>query len=140
MTKLVPLEPWHIEVLRSNGDINPCTYDENYANYVCQGKGWTLVVDGVVKGCAGIMPQWKGVGEAWALMSRWCNEHPVTLCKSYKAKIDKMCAPYKRVQMCVDENFEAAVNFAKYLKFTSEGRMLYYGPDGKTYIRFARYN
>ncbi len=139
MIELVPVKPWHIEVLRANGDIDPKTYGPKYAKYICRGVGYTLIVDGKIRGCGGVMPLWPGVGDGWSLLSPWCREHPITLCKAFKGKIASLCKPYKRVQITVEEDFGQAVNFAKYLGFTYEGRMLYYSPDEKTHLRFARY-
>jgi hypothetical protein len=138
--KVVPLEPWHVEVLLAAPDTPTEQTNNMYADYVCSGEGYTFLVNDEVYACAGVIPLWFGLGEGWSLLSRRCTKLPLALCKAFKNKIKELCEPYRRVQITVEEDFEKAVNFAKFLGFTCEGRMLYYSPDGKTHLRFARYN
>ena len=139
MTEVIPLEPWHIESLRSTNEIDPIIYTASYAAYLMQGEGYTLLIDGMVYACAGMIPQWEGVAEGWSCMTDRARAKPLTLCKAFKGKMDIMCSKYRRVQLTVEEGFGEAELFAKYLGFTFEGRMPYYSPDGKTHLRYARY-
>lgn len=139
MIEVVPIEPWHIEVLKTYPDVAKEQCSDEYASFVCQGQGYTLFVDGEIYGCAGVIPLWFGLAEGWALLAERSKNKPLALCKAFKNKIQELCDPYRRVQITVEEDFEQAVFFAKFLGFTYEGRMLYYSPDGKTHLRFARY-
>lgn len=140
MIELQKLEAWHIEVMNANGDIDPLLYTPYYADYLAAGTGWALVVDGVIRGAAGVIPMWGKVADAWALITPWCREHPVTLLKAFREKFIETCADYRRVQITVEEGFDAAEKFAQFLGFTFEGRMEYYSPDEKTHLRYARIN
>lgn len=139
MNKLVPLEAWHIEILYSNGEIDPAIYSPGYASFLAKHSiGVTLLVDDEVKGCGGIMPLWTGVGDGWALVTDWLRDHPVLLTKAFKRFILDHTSEFKRVQITVEESFEKAQAFAEFLGFTPEGRMEYYSPTGDTHLRYAR--
>lgn len=138
MTSIEKLEPWHIEVLYADGEISPAVYHKDYAEKLCQGKGYSLFHNGRIILAAGVVPCWTGVGEAWSIMTERCREKPVLLVKAFKEKFDECCSDYNRVQVTVEEGFEQGVSFVKYLGFTFEGRMPYYSPDQKTHLRFAR--
>jgi len=140
VVELVPLEPWHVEVMHANGDIDPIIYNSDYDHYLAIGTGHVLIVDGVIRGAAGIIPLWGKVADAWAIITPWCREHPVTLLKAFKAKFIETCTGYDRVQITVEEGFDTAEKFAQFLGFTFEGKMEYYAPNGKTHLRYARIN
>lgn len=137
MVELVKLEPWHMEVLKSEGYLDQI-YVPGYSEYVCQGEAVAVFVDGKLVGAGGVIPQWEGVAEGWTVVTDWLYKHPVTLVKSFIGFFETASLKYRRIQITVEEGFEKAQRFAEYLGFTPEGRMLYYSPTGDTHIRYAR--
>lgn len=138
MLDIVPLEPWHIEVLHSEGRIDGTVYNSQYANYLCKaGPAVAVLLNGRIAGAGGILELWGSVAEGWSLITDFLREHPIALVKAFKAFFNT-CPKYKRLQITVEEDFETAQVFAEYLGFTPEGRMEYYSPTGKTHILYSR--
>jgi RimJ/RimL family protein N-acetyltransferase len=136
--KLVKLEPWHVEVLYSEGIIPPEIYSEGYAEYVCQSGHAVAAIWGErIVGIGGVMHLWGSVADGWSFITPWLRQHPIKLVKVFKAFFLD-CPQYRRVQITVEEDFEKAQSFAEFLGFTPEGRMEYYSPTGETHIRYAR--
>ena len=138
MVEIVKLERWHLEVLLSEGYIEPDVYSVCYANYNFEQPSITVLVDGVVCGCGGIFELWDGVAEGWSILTNRMKQKPKTLVTAFKKYFACIENDYYRIQITVDEEDHTAVKFAEYLGFTFEGRMLYYGPNKETHLRYAR--
>ena len=105
-------------------------YFDTVPNYVDLLKGYaendlscTAMVGGKIACCFGVMQYWPGMAEGWMLTT------------------DKVATilQLKRLQLTVDCHNSFAINWANALKFTPEGVMRNYGPNGNDYVMYARY-
>jgi hypothetical protein len=87
---------------------------------------------GRIVGCAGIVPLWPGVGQAWAVLSDAALSHPVILTRAVQrelAHIETKLA-LRRVQATVAEDHVEGRRWLAWLGFEVEGLMRNYGPGG----------
>ena len=97
--------------------------------------------DGSVLAAAGIMPLWKGVGEAWVLAPPSTNEHfGLYLHRAVTTYLDRIVKEYQlhRVQSAVLCDFITSHRWIKRLGFMKEGPLYCYGPDKRTFYRYAK--
>ena len=123
----------------SNGD-----WDKWVVGWKNGGPAFTLIVDGEVVGCAGVVLMDWGRGEAWALLSGLFYDHKK---ESYRAIRDGLNAIIKdkklvRVQSVVfdGDKYKASGRFLEHLGFHDESPegMQHYGPHGENVHMFAR--
>ncbi len=104
-----------------------------------KGYTWSMVESGRVLAMAGVMPLWKGVGEAWSLMTPEALQHGTALhLKAVKVLKSLFNQGWWRIQTTVRADFGEGLRWAERLGFKDEGLMEKYGPDSKDYIRYAR--
>lgn len=94
---------------------------------------------GQISGCAGIVFIWQGVGEVWSIFNNNMLARPLSIVRIMKTLIKKLrdSKLFHRVQMTIYENQPGLTKWAESLGFQFEGRMLKYGPDQKTHLRYA---
>lgn len=135
-----PLRPEHIlsvhlqpMQMTSAGLLTP-----EYAQLLCSSTqiGWTLVEDGVVLGCGGLVECWENRAQAWTLISEPLLERFRTAHRMVRAKLAE--APWRRIEMDVDTEHKAAIAWAEHLGFVAEGVRRKYTVDGRDMILFAR--
>jgi len=101
---------------------------------------WThsCVDDGVVLGCAGIIPLWPGRALAWSYISVHATGSKfVAVHRAVQNRLDNCYI--KRIEMTVDCDFEAGHRWAELLGFAMEApRMEAYRPDGGACALYAR--
>jgi RimJ/RimL family protein N-acetyltransferase len=105
------------------------------------GPAWSAVMrNGEVLGCAGIVPLWRGVGAGWLFGGEELRRYPVALHRAVARGIPRAMRGLglHRLQISVHEDFARSLAWAARLGFACEGAMPGYGPDGATYIRYAR--
>jgi len=97
--------------------------------------GWDRAI-----GCAGIVPLWPGVGAAWLFGGAELRRRPLLLHRAVARGLPLAMAGLglHRLQISVHAGFAAGRVWAERLGFACEGAMLGYGPNGDTYIRYAR--
>lgn len=100
------------------------------------GLAWTGEHEGVIVGCAGLLPQWEGRAIAWAMISRHAGPHFPVIHKAVMRIL--IHAPYRRIETTVDIGFPQGVRWMKMLGFELEGYMKAYRPDGEDMLLFAR--
>jgi hypothetical protein len=91
--------------------------------------------------CVGIAPMWKGVGNAWALLSKRVIAHPLFLTRSVLALLDyaEQTYSYRRIEAAVAIDHAAAHRWIRHLGFSFEGIMTQYGLGGTgDFARYAR--
>ncbi len=115
-------------------------YMRSYAEELQQ-PGWsfTLIENGYIICCAGIVNMWPGVGEAWFVASSKIHEYPRPFIRFAKTEMKRVIDENQlwRVQAVCKSDWPAAIKFAHFLGFNSEGLMRKYGPEGLDYIRVA---
>lgn len=100
------------------------------------GMAWTMENDGVVIGCAGIIPQWGNRAMVWAMISRHAGGRMTEIHRAVKRFLES--STYRRIEATVDLGFPEGVKWLKMLGFEYEGLMRSYRPDGADMMLFAR--
>lgn len=102
------------------------------------GCAFSAVARDQVIGCAGIIPLWNGVGEAWSFLSEEVKR-PFFLHRAVKQHLGQIIQEKKlhRVQMNVLCSFEKGFRWAEALGFRSEGILHDYTTDKQNYRRYA---
>lgn len=117
----------------------------DYANwlksYAANDLSCTAIVGGKIACCFGVVQYWPGMAEGWMLTTDKVATHPVSLTKGALRYFNKVATilQLKRLQLTVDCHNSFAINWANALKFTPEGVMRNYGPNGNDYVMYARY-
>lgn len=87
----------------------------------------------------GIVPLWRGVGEAWMIPAKSHLRKPVALGRHVKMGILEIAEGLQlhRLQAAVKADFEMGRRLVELIGFDRESLMPQYGPDGDDYERFA---
>jgi hypothetical protein len=137
---IVPYQPEHLERLLlqpSQAYMRPYLSDPEYKRALkVEGKSFTAISGENILACAGVMPIWKGRGEAWALMTLDFKHD--FLAFHYAAKRFLNIVDMTRVEAHVDVGFDCAKRWVERLGFEFEGKMRAYTPDGRDCLRYAR--
>ena len=108
------------------------------ANNLARGPAFTGLADGEIIACGGILPLWKGVGEAWVVSSELVSLYPITFAKviwrKMKAIIEEL--ELERVQTTVDAEHKVSQRWLERMNFKNEGVMRKF-LGGRDYYRFA---
>ena len=143
---IIDYEPDHLVELMS-GDLNKGApenigYMVDYAeNYMEGGSSYTLVHNGHIICCAGILTLWEGVGEAWFVASHHIHKNSRPFIRFAKKDVMEPVVDKNnlwRVQATVKVGWGTALRFAEFMGFHTEGVMRQYGPDKGDYFRVAR--
>jgi hypothetical protein len=108
--------------------------------YSENGPAFTGFVLEVPIAVAGIMIPWPGLGTAWSFTTPLVAQFPCAFHRAVKRKIEEIAKErgLRRLQMDVPESHTISRRWALRLGFHAEGAMPCYGPDGESWIRFAR--
>lgn len=98
---------------------------------------FTLVKDGIVLGCAGLIPIWEGRAAAWLILSDAVHHKEMRHVHVEVMRFLEM-APYRRIETTVDSVFKQAHRWAMMLGFKLEGKMKSYDPTGRDCWLYAR--
>jgi hypothetical protein len=133
---LAAIQPGRFEALACDG-IDPALIARAGA---VPGPALTIVSGARVLGAAGLVPLWRGVAGGWLYASDELRARPVAL---HRAVLRALIAAERnlglhRIQIAVHAEFGAAQAWAERLGFAPEGAMPGYGPNGDTYLRYAR--
>jgi hypothetical protein len=87
----------------------------------------------------GIAPLWKGVGQAWGLLSQEALDQPVALSRGVLRWLSWVWRShgYHRIQADVEVGHKEGRRLLVFLGFTYEGRMYSYGPAGLDHDLYA---
>lgn len=145
--KIIPFEPEHAyEIVGRNlreHDIEISRYPDwkdHVRGWKENGPAYSLVINGEVIGCAGVVMLGKGRGEAWTLLSSFFYRYKKTAYRAICEGLRKIIEEKElwRVQALVRPDFETGEHFIKHLGFEREGLLRGYGPNGEDLIMFAR--
>jgi hypothetical protein len=89
----------------------------------------------------GVNQLWPKVYEAWLFVSTKFYKLKLSSIKLIKTLLYdlKVSIGFNRVQADIRADITKNIDFIKFFGFNFEGRMLKYGLDGETYLRFAIY-
>ena len=106
------------------------------------GEAFTLMADGVIVGCGGVMMQVKGKGEAWIMATPLVSRHKKVVFKLLRNVLDTIVKKYdlRRVEATCPSGFPGGVLLLEHLGFVNETPdvMKRYGPGGETFYLFGR--
>lgn len=102
------------------------------------GKAFTVIYEGKVVACAGIITIMDGVGQAWALYPLDIGNYHIDP-RIAKDKLKELMTKYnfRRVQATVRADFPAGESYLRYLGFKREGVMAKYEPDSTDSCLYA---
>lgn len=106
-----------------------------------KGPGFTLVIDGEIVGCAGIVLMEWNRGEAWTLLSSLFYKYKKISYRAIRNGLESIIRDKKlrRVQASVYEGTEKICgNFLEHLGFEWEGKHRKFGPNGEDIHIYAR--
>lgn len=134
---IVPLEPSHLQAIRVQ-PAQAAEYAHADALASPTGMGWTALVDGEPVACAGLVEVWEGRAYAWAILSDNAGPYMLPLTREIRSKLD--AAPFRRIEMAVDADFDAGARWAEMLGFRCEtpAPMAAYLPNGRAAYLYAR--
>ena len=94
-------------------------------------RAW-ITDDGRVLAVMGIAPLWKGVGQAWAMLSSEALQRPIALSRGTRRWLWQFWRRdgYHRIHVDLEVGHRAGRRWLLFLGFSFEGRMRRFGPAG----------
>ena len=107
-----------------------------------RGPAYTGFKNGKVLGIAGVIILWKGVGEAWTIISPEAKKYKISLHKVIKTNLDRIIKEHNlhRVQTYVKIDWHSSQKWMEMLGFECEAILEIFGPNKEDYYLFARLN
>lgn len=145
MIKVVEFKPEHLvniekdgidgEVVNFLGEI-----DKRAADYAQAGPAITLLDGDTILAIGGVIMCWKGVGEAWMMVSPEGRLKKVALYKTMEGFVNTCFEKYgmHRIQTSILCLYPEAHKCILRLGFIPEGMMVHYGPRKENYMRYVK--
>lgn len=136
---VVPMEPWHLEVLTlqpAQASMGVWTGNAGYCSELAKFEGYAGLDGDEVLGCIGILPQWEGRSIAWALLGNVGPRRFVAVHKAVERWINERSP--RRLETWVAVGHSAGERWAEMLGFSVEGLMKAFMPDGSNAWLCAR--
>lgn len=112
--------------------------DDGYAQLLADASdAYTLLHDGRVIACAGVMELWQGRGMAWALLADNIGQAMIAVHRIVYRFLWKECT-IRRVEAYVDQGFAAGHRWVHDLGFQREGMMRAFAQHGGDMVMWAR--
>lgn len=111
---------------------------ELVAKKFTKGLGYTIEAPEGLVASGGILPLWKGVGEAWVVTSELVEKYPLVFAKTAWRKLYEMMANMRleRAQTTIHKDHAVSQRWAERMGFENEGLMKKY-LGGQDYYRYA---
>lgn len=105
-----------------------------------EGESFAAVLDNKAIACGGVVIRWRGVGEAWAVISESMRKHPFTLHKAAVRVLDESIMKHRlhRIQATVTADFGLGCKWLRSLGFEEEGIMKKYDLQLNDHIMYGR--
>lgn len=134
--KIVPFAPPHLRAVAPQcAQSGTASYADAFDVGAIDrpGLAFTSLQDGVVLGCAGVMPLWPGVGQGWAVFSEALLAQPIGLTRATQRALARISDELRlrRVQATVLDGHDAGARWLAFLGFELEGLLVNYGPGGE---------
>lgn len=145
--EIVPFKRNHVECLcSSNGQADSRQFllgltSNDWLKLESSGICFTACRDGEVVGCAGLISQWQGRAEAWAVLNLDMTRADMLFVhRGVRTFLDgiQQDKHYARIELTVLGTFDAGHHWAEMLGFIEEGTMKQYDPAGNTHVRYSR--
>jgi hypothetical protein len=140
--------PFHLSHLNNmdglesyrNSSMGSENFEKQLLAQSISGPAVTAFVYGKPVAVFGCMIMWKGVGEAWSILSDSSKRYPIALIRGARAFLDSCTSSYHlhRLQITVKTSDAVAIKFAYALKFIPECNMEKYSADQEDYTLFRR--
>ena len=101
---------------------------------------WALVAeDDRPVAVFGLSPMWRGVAQAWGLVSLEALRTPIVLTRGVRRLLDDAVGKHGlwRIQASIHAGHDASLVWHERLGFVREGLMTAYGPDGESHHLMA---
>lgn len=147
--EIIQYEPVHAYTILDRNVREENLWLSKYPDWEKWVKGWkdsgpafTLIIDGEIVGCAGvILLDWRR-GEAWSLLSTLLYKYKKITFRAIKNGLDKIVKEKKlrRVHSLVNPESELNKEFMKHLGFKNEtpNGLKSFGPNGETLLMYGR--
>jgi len=108
------------------------------ASHLAKGPAFTGIAPEGIIACGGILPLWKGVGEAWVVTSELVNLYPLTFAKVIWRKLGELIENnhFERVQTTVDKEHIVSQKWVERMGFQNEGLMRKF-LGGRDFYRYS---
>ncbi len=145
MIELVDFNLEHVENIKKDDlDSNIFSFIGDLSKiaigYAAGGPAITLIDGDEVLACGGVLKFWRGVGEAWLMVSPRGRTQVISLYR-YMESFLALCGTkwgFHRVQASVYEKHDIAHRCAFRLGFIPEGMMIAHGPNKENFVRYVR--
>lgn len=109
------------------------------ATRLARGPSYTMVNSEHVIASGGILPLWKGVGEAWVVSSDLVPKHYMAFVRTVVGQLNKITKDMSldRVQTTVNVEHAVSIKWVEWMGFEREGLMRKF-IGGQDYYRYAR--
>lgn len=109
------------------------------AEYLLRGPAYTIIKNGQVVWCGGLVMLWPGMAEAWGVPSMSLQDCPLGFHRLVVTVLRELIETMKlrRVQCTIASVFGISQRWVQALGFQHEGDMAMYGPDGADHKRYA---
>lgn len=113
---------------------------EDFADKYEHSCSGTIHIDDAPVACFGIQSEWKGYGIVWAMYSPLALAHPHTVVRITKNTLDGHFrhGGYRRIDTMVMKGWRRAERFIEAMGFTAQCDLPLWGPNGETYVLYAR--
>ncbi len=141
---IVPFEPKHLQHLPLQTMQKHHAEDlRNFAVYGKQlrsGLSYTIIDNGNIALCAGVLDKWSGVGSGWFLFSALFRTECFLPVHRHTMRFIRIMLQerYHRIEITVAPGHEEGHRWAKALRFEEEGLMRKYDPKGRDAFMYAR--
>ncbi len=117
-----------------------CGSDAEAQKVVEMSVGFSIMEDGEVLGCCGVIRMWQGVGTWWMMASEKLKARPKLLLSTAREVIELIAKNHKyhRFEVFMDPTKTRDIRFIDALGFTFEGRMVKHTIDQKDHLLYAR--
>ncbi|GAH46646.1 unnamed protein product [marine sediment metagenome] len=111
---------------------------ELVAKKFAKGIAYTIEVPEGLVASGGVLPLWKGVGEAWVVTSELVETYPILFAKTVWKKLYEIINAngIERVQTTIHKDHVISQRWAERMGFENEGLMKKY-LGGEDYYRYA---
>jgi hypothetical protein len=143
MVKKIPFHPEHLKVM----DMRPYEFEKVYPYlpqqmleyYASMEFSSTLMIDGQIITCLGLVPLWEGVYEVWQIPSIYVEKHKLEYVKIFRQMMNTYAEKFKihRLQThSPADDFHNA--WMEFMGFTLEGTLKQYSRFKEDFNIWAR--